>query len=368
MSITRKQKSTEEYKRKLENLPPNTRRNKLRVVSNFEKFCKEYHNSTPENICKELLILKKQNEEEYIDTLYEILQDWINHISKTLNPNSLRTTFTNLRSYIYYFGIKTDSQDVKNLLSFPRVQKEEKYPLKHDQLLRIIQDQERFPVRKALYLACSSSGMRIGEAVQIKKSDLEFKDRIQINIRPEYTKTQTGRSVFVSKECQQVLETYLEDLKQTDTVFYRGKCKNATFVAANESKRLGECLDRLGLGMKYGSSQKFKISTHSLRAFFFTQAVRKHGENYAHRLTGHGGYLIQYDRMNDEEKLKLYVELEPELVVYDSSKQKLEIEKLKLQQTKEMQEMKEEMDRMKEQLALQGMKIIEELKKQGKIQ
>ena len=368
MSIVRKQKTTNEYLKKLENIPDSTRKNKLGAIQKFQKFCKDNHNSTPEEICKELLILKKQNEEEYIDTLYEILQDWINQYAKKLNPNSLRTNFANIRTYIYHFGIKTDSQDINQLLIFPRIQKEEKYPLKHKELLKIVNDQTRFPVRKALYLACSSSGMRIGEAVQITKADLEFKERIQINIRPEYTKTKSGRSVFVSKECQEVLESYLDNMSPEETVFFRGNCKNPSQRASNESRRLRESLERLGLDMKYGSSGKHKISTHSFRAFFFTQAVRKHNENYAHRLTGHGGYLIQYDRMTDEEKLELYVELEPELVIYDSSKQKLEIEKLKLQQTKEMQEMKEEMDRMKEQLALQGMKIIEELKKQGKIQ
>jgi len=367
MSITRKQKTTEEYKRKLENIPSNTRKNKFRAVTKFQKFCKIHHNSTPEDVCKELLILKKQNEEEYVDTLYEILQDWINDYSKTLNANSLRTIFTNVRSYIYYLGIKTDSQDINQLLTFPRIQREEKYPLKHKELLKIVNDQSRNKVRKALYLACSSSGMRIGEAVQIKKSDLEFKERIQINIRPEYTKTQTGRSVFVSKECQQVLESYLDDLNKDDKIFFRGKCKNVTDFASNESKRLRECIVRLGLGMKYGSSGKYKITTHSMRAFFFTQAVRKHGENYAHRLTGHGGYLMQYDRMNDEEKLKMYIELEPELVIFDTSKQNLEIEKLKLQQSQEMQEMKNEIGQMKHQLAQQGIEILSKLKSKNRI-
>ncbi|MBT5842063.1 MAG: hypothetical protein HOH78_00545, partial [Thaumarchaeota archaeon] len=152
MSITRKQKTTEEYKRKLETLPFNTIRNKIYSVTKFENYCRVNHNSTPEELCKELLILKKQNEEEYSDTLYEILQDRINDCSKFLNPNSLKTTFANTRSYLYYFGIKTNSQDVHQLLNFPRVPKEEKHPLQHKELLKIIQDQERNPTRKALYL------------------------------------------------------------------------------------------------------------------------------------------------------------------------------------------------------------------------
>ena len=124
MSITRKERTTEEYKKKLDILPENTRNCKIAAAKKFQTFCKEHHDTTPDELCRELLILKKQNEEEYTDTLYDILQEWIVEYSKKLNPNTLRTLFTNIRSYIYYFGIKTDSQDVNQLLSFPRIQKE----------------------------------------------------------------------------------------------------------------------------------------------------------------------------------------------------------------------------------------------------
>lgn len=208
----------------------------------------------------------------------------------------------------------------------------------------------------------------MGEAVQITKSDLEFKERVQINIRPKYTKTQTGRSVFISKEAQQVLETYIDDLNQDDTIFYKDNHKKPRYRVSTEDIRLHEAVVRLGLSMKYSTNGRHKITTHSMRAFFFTQAVRKHGENYAHKLTGHGGYLMQYDRMTDEEKLKMYIELESDLVIFDTSKQKLEIEKLKMQQNQEMKEMKEEMETMKTHLAKQGMEILETLRKDGKIE
>ena len=104
-----------------------------------------------------------------------------------------------------------------------------------------------------------------------------------------------------------------------------------------------------------------------MRAFFFTQAVRKHGENYAHRMTGHTGYLMQYDRMTDEEKLKMYLELEPDLSIYDLTKANLEIERLKTLQTKENKELKEELDELKLQLAQQGLDIVDKLKDDGKI-
>ena len=75
----------------------------------------------------------------------------------------------------------------------------------------------------------------------------------------------------------------------------------------------------------YSSNRFYKITSHSFRAYFFTAATRKHGENYAHKMTGHGGYLIQYDRYDDETKLKMYLELEPDLVVFDQTKNEIQI-------------------------------------------
>jgi integrase len=252
------------------------------------------------------------------------------------------------------------------MLKFPRIETEEKYPLSVDELRLIVDHFSRLPFRKACFLAESSSGMRIGEVLQVKKSDLIFKERIEIYIRASKSKNGKGRTVYISKECQDELEKYIDTLDDDDFVFYRGVSDDSKIRASNTARALREACDRLGLDMKY-DNDRYKINTHSLRAFFFTQAVRKHGENYAHRMTGHGGYLMQYDRMNDEEKLKMYKDLEPNLAVYATTKADLEIERLKLQQTKENKELKEEMAELKHQLAQQGLDIVDRLKNEEKI-
>jgi ribosomal protein L9 len=76
---------------------------------------------------------------------------------------------------------------------------------------------------------------------------------------------------------------------------------------------------------------------------------------------------MQYDRMNQEEKLKMYLELEPNLAVYATTKADLEIERLKTLQSKENKDLKEEMEQLKHQLAKQGMDIIKQLQDEKKI-
>jgi len=367
MSIITKTKSTETFLASLDQVPVNTKLNYKKSIVRFQKFCKSHQNNmTPEELCRELLIIKKQDEDKYIDTLYDILQEFIAESHKTLSGNSIKTLFSCLRGYIYHLGVRTNPQDIKMMLKFPRIETEEKYPLSVDELRLIVDHFSRLPFRKACFLAESSSGMRIGEVLQVKKSDLIFKERIEIYIRASKSKNGKGRTVYISKECQDELEKYIDTLDDDDFVFYRGVSDDSKIRASNTARALREACDRLGLDMKY-DNDRYKINTHSLRAFFFTQAVRKHGENYAHRMTGHGGYLMQYDRMNDDEKLKMYKELEPNLAVYATTKADLEIERLKIQQTKENKELKDELDELKFQLAKQGMDIIKQLQDHKKI-
>jgi len=366
LSIITKKKTTETYLQGLKNRPQNTGNTCLIVVKHFTKFVKETQNLTPDQLCEELLIIKKQNEEEYISTLYSILQDFLDVMHKTICGNTIKTYFANLRGYLYHFGVRTDQQDVKMLIRFPQVLVEEKYPLSIEELRKIVEYYTRYPKRHAALLAQSSSGMRIGEVFQIKKSDLIFGDRISVYIKASGSKNNRGRTVFLSKECQTIVEKYLEYLSDDDRVFLHGNPQDLKTAVSNASRTLNLCLDKIGLGMKYDNG-RYKINTHSLRAFFFTQAVRLHGENYAHRMTGHSGYLMQYDRMNDEEKLKMYKELEPNLAVYATTKADLEIERLKLLQTKENTELREEMETLKLQLANQGMEILKQLREDKKI-
>ncbi len=363
--ITTRRKTTEAYYNFIINEPTRTIENRKLAVKNFDKFAHEKYKTSAEQLCQELLFLKKSNVEEFTDSLYNILQEWVNwNISRGLGPSTLRARFSFLRSFLYFLGVKTDSQDVKQLVKFPKKNKEERYPLQKEELRNLVLAQSRYPKRQALYLACSSSGMRIGEAISIRKKDLDFtQDRIMIRIRPEYTKTREGRTTFLSNECAKRIETYLEKLDSEDLVFSNSTKDSRITIEITAIQR---ALKRLGYTKKYSSNNFLKITSHSFRAYFFTHAARKHGENYAHRIVGHGGYLLQYDRLTEKEKLEMYKELEPELVVFDQTLNQLKIEKLE-QENLTIDDLRDEVKRLRENQAKQDEIILENFKKAGRI-
>ena len=78
-------------------------------------------------------------------------------------------------------------------------------------------------------------------------------------------------------------------------------------------------------------------------------------------MIGHGGYLMQYDRMTEEEKMDMYIVLEPDLVVYDQTKNKLKIEHLE-EENSSISQLREEVKKLKEQQAKQDKKILDKLR------
>jgi integrase len=179
-------RTRETYFEKIKNLSDSSIDSKRIAIQHFELFArKEYNIET----CEEMIIeLKKEKE----TILYDILQKWINGLILA-DP---KVRFGHLNGYLYYHGIKIVPMDVRNNLTFKKVTKREQYPLKREQIVDIIS-----PVKyhkKALYLALASSGMRIGEALRIRKRDLDFsQSRIKITIPAEIAKNGVSRYTWM---------------------------------------------------------------------------------------------------------------------------------------------------------------------------
>ena len=359
-SFLTKTKSYESYEQRISTEPAATQRSKNYAIKNFEQFVSEtYDGISIDEIIDELFVAKTDKEQGLEDPLYDMLQEWINwNERRNISPSTIKVTFSNLRKYLFYRNIRTNEQDIRNSLRFPKTPKEEKHPLSDSEYREIVDGLAKDPLYQSVCLALGSSGMRIGELMNVRKKDLDLSTkRITVKIPPN-TKTRTGRTTFFTKEVEEKIKKRLGKLNPDDYVF----CKKSPYSGAfNFRLALRRILKRLGLDEKYQSNNYSKISPHSFRAYFFTKAARKHDDNYAHRMIGHGGYLMQYDRMTEEEKMNMYIELEPDLVVYDQTKNKLKIEQLK-EENASISQLREEVARLREQQAKQDKKILDKLR------
>ncbi len=363
-SFLSKKRTKEGFLEKISSEPAATRGNRIFSIKNFERFVKtKYDGRNFEEICEELITLQGQERE---NALYDMLQDWINwnYQCEGKKNSTIRLMFSSVKKFLYYKGIKIHPQDIKENLKFGKITVDEKYPLSDDEYRSIINAFGRHPSRQALYLSLGSSGMRIGEALKLRKKDLDFsKERIIINLPSDITKTRKGRTTYLSKEAEKTLKPILSKLAAEDLIFTK-EYVDPHYASIVEQKAFTTVLDRLGLNNRYSSNNFHKISSHSFRSYFFTKATRKHGENYAHKLVGHNGYLMQYDRMTDEEKLKMYLELEPNLVIFDQTRNELEISKLR-KENQSIEELREEVKKLRESQARKDREILENMRDRG---
>ena len=314
--ILEQKRTQRSYYEKIQKHSLNSQKGTKNALNNFDKFCQEKYDQNIEEIVDDLVLVKKQ------ETVFDILQSWINW--NTIAPSSLKTYFVRLNTFLHYKGIKLDARDVKSELIFPRVLEEELYPLQIEDISKILSAANYD--KRGMYLAQISSGMRLGEIVQIRKKDLVLdSDRIMVKIPAKITKTKQARTTFLSTEAEKMIRHKLKKLDDDDLVWGKNPIPINNEIA--EIANLHRYLSKCGLDMKYDSGQ-YKINTHSFRAFFITK-VSRHDPNFAKKLAGQKGYLLQYDRMTDEEKLEKYLELEPALLVFDESKKNAELEKLK---------------------------------------
>jgi len=317
-----------------------TRKQYKYALRDFEIFMKQKHNLNLEQSISEL---KNSKVEEVID----LLQSWINQSKIELRNQKFRLSLLN--NYFYYRGLKIDSRDIKDL-EFENKATEERRPVTKTELMQIIGNTRIFSdpkknTRKPLYLALLSSGMAIGEACHIKKSDLDIKgERVKIVIKHEYTKRSSrGRSVYISKETWPALKPIYDMKDQDDFIFHNSHSVKA--AVANEQMRITENANSLNLGDKYDSGTA-RITLHAFRAFYATKAIQVNGENYQHKMLGHKGHLMEYDRYTDEKKLELYLKMEGELLIYEEKPQDREVTSLR-------EELKKDRDRIQ---ALEGLK------------
>jgi len=302
----------------IESLNHNTKAGIENTRKQFTNFCEEQGSSFEEAI-EEMKIAQNKKD------VFKALQSFINWLTKKgIAHSSIPIYFSHLRTILYYFDIPITDQERKKEIRYPKITEDEKHGLTIEEIKQLLESTNL--KRKALYLMLLSSGLRIGEAVQLKKKDLELVGtNFMITVRGNTTKTQKGRTCFMSIEATRLVITLWKKLDDNDLIFATNK--DTVLAKTAEHMRFKDYRNKVGYTTKYDYSNRFHISLHSFRAYFITK-VSRHDHNLAKRLAGQKSYLEQYDRMTPQEKLKLYKQAEPDLFIYEQKPPSEEIQEL----------------------------------------
>jgi len=312
-SFLLKEKSKKSYLERLQSLSYSTRENYAAALHKFEQFCNaSYCGRNSEQVIEELESLPQNHRD---DAYFGLLQDFVNWLMVLgLTNTTVNMYFQIVTYYFSYHGIRAHHIDIRQNVKRPKKIKEKLHVLAKEEIHKIFEIAPE--KRKTLYLTLIGSGMRIQECVALRRKDfdLNYPKRIKIEIPAIYTKAQTAHTTFVSKEASKYLKPHLESLQENSLVFATNL--NPFHAKMTEIEAFTRYRDRAGLINKYESTNRHHITLHSFRSYFFTRARRVHDTDIAHAMVGHTVYLDMYDRKDDEEKLALYLKVEPELQIY----------------------------------------------------
>ena len=281
------------------------------VISDMENVIKQDANYDRLFIlCNSFVLWLQENHPDCI-----VQKHFFSTTIKKHNPSSIKRIITVLRQYLEEFGhIEFSERKFRRMVRLPKEIEEDPESFKKEEI-RTFVDNAR-PQRKALYMTLKDSGMRIGEAVQLKKRDIDLTTNpVTIIIPANYTKTKKGRVTFVTRETKPYLKRLLDAKQDIDLVF--GVSNDYKQSVVNEEILFMRLRETLGFTERYESNNRYKKNMHSLRAFCATQLSEIYGEEFGHGFIGHKKYLSQYIR-NKEKLAEKYLRAENYLMIYET--------------------------------------------------
>jgi site-specific recombinase XerD len=105
--------------------------------------------------------------------IYRVLKEYVIHLDKAgKSPASIKTWTASAKEFFRYYEIKIYSEDFKQIIKMPKKTHYREEPMTKEIILRLLRN---LPSRlQVLILVAISSGMRIGEMMHLKISDIDF--------------------------------------------------------------------------------------------------------------------------------------------------------------------------------------------------
>jgi len=282
----------------------------------------------------EVQVVSKIKSEEL--DMYQVIRNFVIYLDKkNVKAQGLITYLSGVKGYMRHWGIRINSDDYKQLIKIPKIVRTREIALTKEMILRILRNSPS-KLQTTILISCSS-GLRIGEIVQLKLSDIDF-DSVpaKINVRAEIAKGGSSRETYITAETTKALKDYLKkhfewqeeqtnwNLQNT-IIFGRLSKNNIDSMAKNPAQSAKQMLQTSlrreiaripELSMRNENGRR-TIHFHAFRKYFRTILGNVCGRDYAEALMGHGFYMDTYYQLPEDKKRQMYLDAEPHLTLSD---------------------------------------------------
>jgi integrase len=278
-----------------------------------------------QSICTSLQKFVRFCNKDQPDVLHLKNMSW-----RAKSAQSIQSYFSFIKEFLRKcYGIRLSGDDVKDFIKFPKNKKQLRQSLDIAVIKKLLTHAD--PRRRALYYVLLTSGMRLGEALSLKKSNFKTDVRpIQIHLHAKDTKTKEARDTFISEEAWERVQPIYDRTPDGKYLFhdysevypattnedrYFGRLRTKIAKIYGDKAPCDEFPEGTGILKRYEESIRYCVQIHAFRAYFMTKASLKHGTDYSHGIAGHHTYLDQYIRIDFEDQKKMYLQLEKDLLL-----------------------------------------------------
>ena len=343
-----------------------------RRLNSFQAFISDEHG----DLAMDDLISKIR---EGLLNVYDILNGYSAYLqeSRTVSILTLKQRVITVKNFLEYYDVDISPRKFKLKVKLPRTVRKNKEALSKQDITDILNACSNIKLNTYVMLL-AATGMRAIEALAVRVKDFELTTHpARLFVRGEYTKTKTDRTIYLTEETTQQLNSWLcykhrtrrichkheqtgrtiteyrtPTKKESDLVFavYRGKevsdPKNIYFELLKSFKKT---LDRTGKGSREdGNERRRQITFHSFRRFVKTTIADLGYGDYSEWFIGHSG--STYWRKKESEKAELFKKIEPYLTflnIHQLERQGADIQS-KVEELEELNQAMRNRDKMKD--------------------
>jgi integrase len=293
--------------------------------------------------------------------IYDLLSNyvaWLNNRtdndgSKLLSNVSIKNRVINVKNFLEYFDIPVNPHKFKLRVKLPRVFNQYKEALTKEDIIKILNACPSIKLKT--YLICLAvTGCRASEMCSVRLKDIDLENS-KINLRAEYTKTKVGRYCYITYECKDFLQKWIEykyrrrrlylnnignrwvkpNRRGEDLVFSTSFTYDGSVISASQKQKNIDELDivgnlyttiviefnklikDLGIGYEGNSKHRHIFTLHSFRRYLRTLISDLGYQDFAEWTLGHS--YSTYWRKGEKEKYALFKRIEPHLLLLDQT-------------------------------------------------
>jgi len=330
--------------------------------STYKTALNQFKNFAYQDYNQELDKLLENISAKILDPI-DVLDDFFTYLTKVkagkktgYSNSSIRTYIIVAKEFLNDVGCKIYSEDLRQKFRLPKKTSVLEEGLTKEQISQILR-LANYRLASVILVACSS-GMRIGEIIQLKLSDIDFTTKpVTIRIRAETAKTREGRITHISSEASKALKDFLikvQPQRQNEDYLYlvdyqkrmkelKANAKkntglleqrikenletmsqddlhyqNVNMTKHNFENQLGRIIQNIPELNKKSDNGRYQVHFHAFRYFFKTQVTDAHQSDFAESLMGHKSIKLVYYKQNTKARIRTYLEIEHALTISDT--------------------------------------------------